>query len=580
MADATHVTSDGRRELFLKVAADAAACEATPGTFYHTGSTLHVNSPTASGVIVVRYRPVTDVLVFRLSGQNIRVIGAGPSACGFLYPLYKSSGVACYAIQMLGSTSTHTGYTVRGIRFDGSWHAIGVLSTPSNGSLEFDDIDISNCEFNSEVIGDHAATLSYNPIVVYSGNTTGVMGTPVYLDITNWFTYDCVFNCYRPVYTDGTSFSNTTDVFGNAIAGGTTGNNQANLLFSHGGNAYCLPRIYGGATVRNCEFNLWDYEALGTYFCQRTYQAYTDAAHDDEAWDSWMEDCVIRSRLTYDAAYAALRYGVNTFSAECNVRLKRVTWVFPDRMVYSATGGTAAVPISSGNYTTANWEFEECKIVLPTNAATLSSHWLRVFQIGSTNATTAVFRARHCTFVHNQATMPADIVWFDLQGASLVAKLQVRGSIFHAVDNGNHVLIYDCTAGQLPLYSTDPTALVMENNFYSNVTTGKYDLSLTARDTQAEWSANSGDGPHDGTLGNGAGRDARYTTAAGTFDNATLLFGETDLARTAKIDASVTLASAPTIGLNGRPFDRHFGADQFGGGGGTANLIMKLLGVA
>ena len=197
-----------------------------------------------------------------------------------------------------------------------------------------------------------------------------------------------------------------------------------------------------------------------------------------------------------------------------------------------------------------------------------------------TNATTAVFRARHCTFVHNQATMPADIVWFDLQGASLVAKLQVRGSIFHAVDNGNHVLIYDCTAGQLPLYSTDATALVMENNFYSNVTTGKYDLSLTARDTQAEWSANSGDGPHDGTLGNGAGRDARYTTAAGTFDNATLLFGETDLARTAKIDASVTLASAPTIGLNGRPFDRHFGADQFGGGGGTANLIMKLLGVA
>lgn len=565
MGDPSHVTSDGRRKLYLKYAADAATCQATADTFFHTGTTLHVNLVTVTtGVIVVRYRPATDILMFRLSGVNLRVTGSGPGSCGILYPQYKSSGVACYGVQFLLRSSAHDGYSVSGVRFDGSWHAIGVLDTSVSGTLSMSNISVTNCEFNSEVIGDQESspgvgTLSYNPIVCYSGNTT----PSAFLDITTWVTSGCTFNLYRPCYMDGTSWSDTTDAFGTATIGGFNGNHQAQLLYSHMGHPSGAPRIFGGR-FSGCVINIWDYEVIDPYFAQRNYQTYTDTPHSDAAWQSWMEDCTIRSRLTYAAGYAAKRYGACTFSGGTNIRMKRTVWIFPDRMVYAATGGFALFDVSSGtgSNTTAYMEMEECVIAIPTNAATsAANHWCRVIRVGSTNSTVAVFRARNCDFIHNQASMAADMVWFDVEGASTVAKIQCRRCIFHAADNTHHILIYDDTTGQLPLYGTDATALVMEDNWYSNITTGKYDLSQATRDSEAEWRTGA-DGPHDGIIADANGRSSLHISA-GTWNLSALQFGASDAARTTKIASTVTTNYVPSTGINGQPFARYRGAYQY-----------------
>lgn len=567
MTDPTRVTSDGRRKLFLKAVADAATCQSTSNSFFFSSGTLHFNTTVTDGMILIRYRPSADVLMVQVAGENLRVTGPGPSRCGIIYPMYVAVGIACYGVEFNASATRYSRYTVRGLRFDGCWHHIGILSTGDAGSLQFNSISITDNEFNSEVISE-STTVSYNPIVVYSGNKTGVMGTPVYCDITGWTLERNTFNCYRPVYLDGTSFSNTTDVFGTAIAGGTGGNNLAQLVFSHGGNAYCLPRIYGGRTAYRNTINIWDYQVTDPHFAQRTYQTLSYTPHTDSAWGSWMEECAMNRKLTYAGGYAGLDYGKVTYSSDCHIRWKRCTYRCPDLAVHSLGTGVGFFPIIATLGTGCVAEFEE-SIFSIEGLSQATFHRFFQFTNAGSGTPAFIFHARNCTIASAATTLSESIVLFDGNG-TLTAKIRCYSCIFHSNDSVNTtywVFAYDISTTQVPLYSTDPAYLVCQNNWYSRM--GRFDVSGTARDTAAEWKANSGDGPHDGELGNGAGRDALYTSA-GTWSDTTLSFGTTDAGRTTKISTSVSITYSPTIGVNSRAFDRHFGANQYGGGSGGA----------
>jgi len=577
MSDPSHVTSDGRRKLYLKYVNSAMLCQSTAGSFYHTGTTLHVNSTLASGNIAVRYRPGSDVIMFKMNGQNLRLIGSGPTTCGILYPMYVQVGIACYGVEFNATPTRHTNYVVRGVRMDGCWHHIGLLSTGSGGSLEFDGLSITQCEFNSEVVSE-ITTTSYNPIVVYSGNTTGSGGSPVYCDISRWTVESCTFNCYRPVYHDGTSFSNTADVFGTAIGGGTGGNNAAQLMYSHGGNAFCLPRITSGRMAYRNTINIWDYRVTDPHFAQRTYQTLSYTPHTDSAWGSWMEECSMNRKLTYAGGYAGLDYGKVTYSSDCHIRWKRCTYRCPDLAVHSLGTGVGFFPIIATLGTGCVVEWEE-SIYSIEGLSQATFHRLIQFTNAGSGTPAFIFHARNCTIASAATTLSESIVLFDGNG-TLTAKIRCYSCIFHSNDATNTtywVFAYDISTTQVPLYSTDPAYLVCQNNWYSRM--GRFDVSGTQRDTAAEWAANSGDGPHDGGLGNGAGRDALYTSA-GTWSDTTLSFGTTDAGRTSKIDPSVTLAYAPTNGINGRSFVRNRGASQYPSVVPAASMLVRAMSAA
>lgn len=552
MKDTTHYLSDGRAKRFLNLAANAAACQATSGTYFHSGSTLHFNSPTALGYVCVRYRPSAAVLMFQIIGQGITFTGNG-STTGIIYPIYVSNSIGCYGIQFVPSTLYYTGYTVTGIVFMGSWHAIGLIDPSPSGTLAISNVSTTNCRFISEVVSDATAgTVCYNPIVIYSGNTSGVPGTPVTLVITNWYTSGCTFDHFRPVYHDGTSVA--------AGSGGTTCNNISQQLYSHGGNADFRISITcpatGGVSFRGNTVNIWDYQITDPWFCQRNTQSYSDAVHTDSAWNSFSEDNIIRSRLAYSASYDALSYGMCTFSEDCNIRMRRMDWAMPDRNVADgALGGLMGFTIGSSGAAT-YCEIEESRFTVAGNRL---ANYGRVIRAGSSGAGTVKLRIKNTDFIIETGSMSSDIVWFDGLGASMLATVEIRRCLFHSTDSTHQVIMYDFDTTQLPLYSTSSTRLICQDNWYSQVRAGGYDANATQRDTEAEWKANSGDGPHDGTLGNGAGRDAQYGSA-GTWNSTTRSFAASDPIRTTTISNTVTILYPATFGLNRQLFNRNYGS--------------------
>lgn len=561
------VDSNGGYKTLFTQAANSASVAVFPDTSFHDGSFLYVNPvSTSSGSIVARYSFAGDLNLCRVVGSDITFEYLGNS--GTLRPPRKSAGTTTYAVQFLSVTGHTSGYTFRGGRHYGCWHDVGILDTSLSGSLAFSNINISGCRFVAQVVGNQALTVSYNPVVVYTGNNTGTLATPVYLDITDWYCDDIRVELHRPRFLDGTVLGNTVDVYGNAITGGFFGNNYANLFHSHGSNDHLLPRVFNTRGWRRIHVDTWEYRVTSLCLFQRNYQTLTYVPLSDAAWGCWVEDSTVTSRLPYISAYENTGYGIYDFTSGAHHRMVRCHIIGPDRAVHSPTGGTALYTLGSGadtRFTTTINEFVACLIELPGNSLTSGNPWYRNIRIGSTATTVGQLYMYNCAFVLGGTTTFGDLVWWDVDGTANAATIHWENTVYHSEDPTKTQFLYDATTTELPLYGTNPNRLVARNGFYSGIAVGKFDTSGGGqRNTEAEWRTGA-DGPHDGTLADGASgnnRDARYTIA-GTWNNTTHRFADDDIISTTMIDPTADLGYQ-VAGIGGGLWNSRFGPWQDG----------------
>ena len=558
MTDTTHVDANGFERTFGDALGSGGAVSSAPGGWYHDGSTtLHTNVPFGlGGYICVRYRPSAHVRMFEFTVRNLTVNGPSDQSCYFLYPIYKTSVIDPYAWYINFTSTLHDSYTFKNFKAKGCWHSIGLLD--AGGSLAIDGVHIQNVEFTAQVVSDHTNTVSYNPVVIYTNNTAGGSGSPTYLDITDWLVEDCWLRCKRPLHWDGDTLA--------AGSAGQAANNTALFLHSHGGNAYCLPRLNcpatSGVSARNNRYSIDDYYCEGIYFAQRSYQSHTDTPHTDSAWGSFAEDLTIECWRDPTVSDEGTLLGAVVFGSDLNIRMRRVDWEGPDLSTLGGYGlGQGMLIISSASGADVLCELEECKISCKGN---VSGTKKAMVQLGSATSGTVKFRARNCDFIQAATSVTTSIAAFDGTGGSTAATIEVRSSILHSNSLTGFKLLDDFTTGQLPLYGTSDTRAVFQNNFYSNVET--FDTVSSGRDTAGEWRTGT-DGPHDGTIADANGRDALYISA-GSWNSNTRRFRSSDSAYVKKISAAVTLAYSPTTGLNGVAFNRSRGSEMLRGQAG------------
>jgi hypothetical protein len=345
------------------------------------------------------------------------------------------------------------------------------------------------------------------------------------------------FFWYRPV-----------DYSGSTVAAGTGGgtpawNNRGVGYLSHGAAGAKYEIINTGPTSIDDTHLIWDFEVTNPYLPQPTTQALVTTPFGNSGWGSYAQDLEVRSKLAYSAAYNGTHYGLMTFGQDMHIRVVRLGYKIPNLNVL-ANSADPCIIFGETTGTNVIVEFVTPKFMV---AGCDVGAFERVFQLRGTTGTTT-FRALNPSFIQEDSSLAADFIWFDVEGAGALAKIQCYQPLFHSNDaagSAHHYIIYDATVAQLKLNSVDATALV--------------------------WRTGA-DGPHDGVTADANGRDARYASA-GTWNSQTESFGSTDLARTSTVSDSVTLTYSPTLGNNHEPFSRHRGADQYD----TNTAALKLL---
>jgi len=557
-----HRHSDGRYYTDLTEAASVGDSAGAPYSWYHDGTSLWVNYGDLPDVnVIVVFRPTTGIIFHNVSALSWTYVALVFGTAYIVMPRYVNSGYDHYFCQVNPVGLSAPGpYGLQGFKADFAWHFFGLIGSSSiTGYSNFINSDNHICaSFVTDV-----AAVSANPFVTYSA-TTGTLTTTGYYGRRNYFRWQ------RPMTYAGVTIAEGTG------GGNTAYNHRVTAYLSHTGAGGTIAILNTGPMSLDEIHHVWDMEVTNPYLPQPNTQSLSAGVFAPASWSSYAVNLELRNRLPYNAAYNGLHYGLFFFNLDTNVCLVRPTLKLPDGNVL-VNNSDPWLLFGETNGTNTRIEIMEPKIMLAGNS---DGNFHRVIQLRGTTGE-IVCRLRNPTIVSEATTLAQSVILLDISGASATAKFQVYNGLFHSNDTVNSlyfVVVYAATTTQIALYSSDPSDLVFENCWYSGFGAARYDVSGGGqRDTATEWAANSGDGPHDGTLGNGAGRDAKYTSA-GTWNSSTEEFASTDAARTSVIDSSITLSYAPSIGNNERAFSRHRGADQYQVNARAKNLMLPHLG--
>lgn len=559
-----HRHSDGRYYTDATLAASAAASSGVPYTWYHDGENLWVDfgSLPEANVIVI-FRPETAIVFHQVTAYSWTYEALVPGSAYIVTPRYVATGLDHYWCQVAPVGASAPGpYGMQGFKADFAWHLFGLISGSAGVLFEYSSFTNSDNHICASFVTDQAA-VSANPYVTYS-NITGTLTTAGYYGRRNYFRW------HRPMTYAGVTIAEGTG------GGNTAYNHRVTAYLSHTGAGGTIAILNTGPMSLDEIHHVWDMEVTNPYLPQPNTQSLSAGVFAPASWSSYAVNLELRNRLPYNAAYNGLHYGLFFFNLDTNVCLVRPTLKLPDGNVL-VNNSDPWLLFGETNGTNTRIEIMEPKIMLAGNS---DGNFHRVIQLRGTTGE-IVCRLRNPTIVSEATTLAQSVILLDISGASATAKFQVYNGLFHSNDTVNSlyfVMVYVATTSQIALYSSDPSDLVFENCWYSGFGASRYDVSGGGqRDTATEWAANSGDGPHDGTLGNGAGRDAKYTSA-GTWNSSTEEFASTDAARTSTIDSGITLTYAPSIGNNQRAFSRHRGADQYQVNSRAKNLMLPHLG--
>jgi len=540
----------GREMTDLELGADAAAVMSTSGLYFWSKGVLHINPGGVTGSVEVIWRQPANFSAFALKGGGFDIVDLAGS-CLLYQPMFVSStaGVASYMFEFEPTAAHHSGYTIAGFKARTSWHLAGWLRKDSG--LAISDCVVRDMRIRPRVKSDYAS-ISCNPFVLF---TSASPGSPAVLALDGIRFEGVRLEAYRPVSLNGNVMPGG--------AGGTVGNNNVQLVYSHGGNANVSVQITQSESVNN-HCDLWDYGLSDPYFAQSTSQAIAYTPFDRSVWGSICRNLTVRSRLPYNSAYAGSGFGRVGFAADRNIFIEALTWKAPDGGVAgSGAGSVLGMMLTCMGGGTLYCDLLFPKIMIAGNNLTPGRYvrFWQLAQVGGSGAAAVQVRTLNMTFVEEAASNTEQLVWWDATG-SVLATVENHNAIHHTNASGNFTLMYDFDATQLPL---DQTRCIFQNCWYSGVAAWDSSAAGTTRNTELKWRTDAG-GPLDGKITDGAGnRDAQYDSA-GVWDPAVEDWAPGSPALTRTISSAVTLSYTGAYGVDGAAWSRNFGAQQRGVG--------------